>query len=172
MNTDPIGTFKTGNTTWTVRVYGKSFHAVAPGFPEVYGDSWDAMENHAKVLASKAKVKVTVPYVQLDHGVSGLRLEKRTATGINAGTGNVTYRDERGSAGQETYISYNRSGYLKPLSAADADRYLALTEQRNKLNAEIVAIEARYRFSGGLKAEVERAIDAEHNKRKSEGEDQ
>jgi hypothetical protein len=164
---DSVGTFKTGNTTWNVYVQNRSFHATAPGFTEVVAPSWDEMEARAKVAASKAKVKVEVPYVHLSWTGREPRkavLVTRVATGLHAGSGNVLYKDGSGS-GQETY-GYSRSGFMKPLSDEDKAEYLALQEQHQALESKIKAIESKYRFAaGGLKAEVENAIGAEHAKR-------
>jgi hypothetical protein len=164
---DSVGTFKTGNTTWNVHVQNHMFHATAYGFTEVVAPSWDEMENKAKVAASKAKVKVEVPYVHLSWTGREPRkavLVTRVATGLHAGSGNVLYKDGSGS-GQETY-GYSRSGFMKPLSREDEIEYLALAEQRQALDARITAIEMRHKFAaGGLKAEVEKAIEAEHAKR-------
>lgn len=141
------------------------FVASADGFPDVSGDSWVVMENHAKVLSSKAKVRVSVPYVKV---ITSLReppkFARRTATGINAGTGNVTYRDERGNASQETH-SYREGTAMKPFSPEDEAEYLELLARHRELEARVHAIEASHVFDGGLKGEVGRAIDAEHARR-------
>lgn len=158
-------TFKTGNTTWHVNVRNHRFYATAPGFTEVSGVSWDEMESRAKVAASKAKVKVSVPYVYTT--VKGpdrkFVFVRRTATGIHAGSGNVLYTDAHGS-GQETY-GYSSSGFMEPFSGEDGPAYLDLLAQRAALDNRISEIEKRYRFESGLKAEVEKAINAEHARR-------
>lgn len=165
---EPVGTIKTGNTEWTVRVEGHRFTATAPGFNLVSGDTWGQMENNAKVQASKAKVKVAVPYVEVrwgynEHRVNAPRLVQKTATGINAGTGNVTYRDERGSAGQETY---GGRGLMKPFSPEDEAEYLRLLREIHDLEVQRDKIANRYRFGmGGLKQAVQDEIDAEHKRR-------
>lgn len=165
---EPVGTFKTGNTAWTVYVQNHSFKAVAPGFTEVWGDSWDEMEGRAKVAASKAKVKVAVPYVLVSWTGSGENRKPvfvhRTATGLHAGSGNVLYTDGSGS-GQETY-SIGRRGFLRPFEHDDAARYLDLLAQRTALENQMSELEHKYRFeSGGLKSAVEQAINDEHARR-------
>jgi hypothetical protein len=171
MSADSVGTFKTGNTTWNVHVSGHQFIAIAPGFSDVHGDSWDEMENKAKVAASKAKVKVAVPYVYLSwtgHEHRKAVLVTRVATGLHAASGNVLYKDGSGS-GQETY-GHSRSGFMTPFEGnEDKAEYLALVEQRHALDKKISEIEARYRFgAGGLKGAVEKAIEAEHARRAGE----
>ena len=165
---EQVGKIKTGNTEWQVRVEGHRFVATAPGFNPVSGDSWDQMENNAKVQASKAKVKVSVPYVDVSWGYNDQRqnaprFNHKTATGINAGTGNVTYRDSRGQAGQETY----GRGFMKPLSDEDAAEYLRLLREIHDLEGQRDEIARKYAFpiGGGLKRAVQDEIDAEHKRR-------
>lgn len=160
-----IGTFKTGNTTWRVHVEDKRFVAYADGFSTATGDTWEAMENSAKVQASKAKIKVSIPYVQLDSTPLSAeqRFERRTATGLHAGSGNVLYTDESGKPGQET--GSWRNDFMKPLSPEDESEYLGLIARQSELNSRITAIEMKYRFDGGLRAEVGRVVSAEHARR-------
>lgn len=165
---DHIGTFKTGNTTWRVHVENKQFAAYADGFSKATGDTWKAMENSAKVQASKAKIKVSIPYVQLDRDrlTTYVVLVRRTATGLHAGSGNILYTDESGKPGQES--SWRLGDILKPLSAEDESEYLGLIARRSELNRRITAIEDSYRFEGGLKSEIERAVSAEHARRQAQ----
>lgn len=170
---ESVGTFKTGNITWKVYVKHHGFAAVAPGFADVYGDSWDEMESRAKVAASKAKVKVDVPYVVQSWAGNAHTgravLDKRTATGLHAGSGNVLYKDDRGGSGQET-SGYGRSGFLKPFSREDESAYLDLVTKRRDLDNQIAELERKYRFpSGGLKTAVEQAINDEHARRQAAG---
>src|SRR5271154_6342038 len=93
---DPI---KTGAVTWTVQVSRSGrFYADAPGFTQVSGDSLAGVEAQAKVKASQARVKVSVPYVRFGRTPDGYRAVHGEATGIHAGNGKVLAREYGKSA--------------------------------------------------------------------------
>lgn len=155
-----VGTFKTGNTTWTVRVAHHIFYASAPGFADVHGETWDAMENNAKVQASKAKIRVAVPYVIMRWVKGKPAFTRRVATGLHSANGNVLYTDG-GSPGQET-------GYeskYRPFSPEDEAAYLDLVQRSHDIGSQIREFDKKYAFDKGLKGAVQEAIDAEHARR-------
>lgn len=156
-----VGKFRTGQTEWTVTVDHQIFYGNAPGMPTVHGESWEVMENNAKVQASKAKIRVSIPYVIMgwDRGKPVVR--HRTATGLHSANGNVLYTDAAGS-GQET--GYEEK--LMPLSPEHEKEYLALAAQVRELESRLREIQAEYKFPmGGLKKTIQATIDAEHKRR-------
>jgi hypothetical protein len=160
-----VGEFSTVNVKWKVVLTSSHrFRATAPGFPDVNGASWDDVENHAKVLASKARIKVDVPFVTVEwRGFGGnrhLEFQRQHATGLHAGNGNILVINQYGRPDQLS----RDYGALKPMDDEDGGRYLLLAESINRLTKEKTDLENKYGFGfgKGLKGAVSDAIDAAH----------
>lgn len=163
-----IGEFKTGNVTWTARVDAHLFYASAPGFADVHGETWDAMETSAKAQAAKAKIRVAVPYVMMRwNRWHKPEFTRRTATGLHSSNGNVLYTDGH-STGQETGTETRR----RPFSPEDETAYLELVTRHREIGLQIRDLEQKYAFEHGLTGAVQVAIDAEHKRREETADDQ
>lgn len=149
---------------WTVTVSeGGYFTAVTDELPGsqviLHSDSYADLEQKASQAVSRQKVRISVPYARLlerggkqpDEWVLG------EATGVHGGTGNVLYR-EGVHTGQ---LSSYSGSYMRRPGPEDAERALAILAERRGLDAELDAIRQKYKFPGGIDAEVKRVLAGE-----------
>lgn len=148
-----LANLKTGAVTWTVTVSPQGqFYADAPGMTQCTAGSYEALAEVCKVRASRARVKVSIPYAHLNSG----RYSEGTATGIHGGNGNILV-SENGKMHQVD--SWTRS-YCQPFSDADRDRWTEVCAQAQALDKERKEIERRYAFPGGFEKAVKDAVKA------------
>jgi len=154
----PAGTLKTGAVTWEVTVSSGShyFQATAPGMPLCTGATWAALENSCKVQASKAKVRVAVPYTRIEWRRGMPVLVNGTASSINSSTRKIMVRED----GKSDQLSPFNEAFMPP-DSDDAAEILRLTAVIQQADRELQEVRERYKFpAGSLGAEVAAQIDA------------
>ena len=153
--------FVSGGTRWRVWLdrAGK-FRAAAPGSKDVYGETFEQVQNNAKVQMTQARVRVEVPYAYLDKTRSyGRRLEWKTgtATGIHSGNQNVL-AVQGGKQRQISSFEYGNSYLIRPPSPEDAGIILRLEEEIHARKTALNGLYAQYKFPGGLHGAVMAAV--------------
>lgn len=154
------GTFEAPKgTTWHVTFNDRTarFTAEAQGYRAVSAKNWEDLVNAAKVQVSQSRVKVSVPYARLIRDYKGRRIIAGTATGIHSANRNILIT-ENGKPGQMDRFG-GASGALKPVKPEDAERYLALLDESDRISREISELLKPYKFGDGLAQAVESAIE-------------
>jgi hypothetical protein len=161
----------TGDVTWQV-MFETSLHRFtgrASGFSEAHGASWDDLAETAKVMASRAKTKVSVPYAYIgwDGGREQLRpgppygdrravIRTGTATGIHAANGNLLIVPAGGRPAQLDRYAHE---HFMPPTVEDGLRMTELTGAIRDMKRELDELTGRYAFDGGLRSQVQREIE-------------
>jgi hypothetical protein len=161
----PVGEIKAGGTTWEVSFHSRThqFWAKSPGFTDVSGRDWEAVDTQVRARVGKARVRVSVPYVVVWDLDEGGHLEptlaEGTATGVHAGSGKVT-ATQGGKNRSLEITGYGRDGYMTPFTEGERERYLELLVRRRSLEEMIKACEDDHRWDGrGLRAKVEKEVE-------------
>jgi hypothetical protein len=128
------------------------FHARANGFREVSADTLARMTDQLKVVTSQARVKVSVPFTQLDGNGKVIR---GVATGIHNGNDAILVRYESGKTAQ--FSRYGGGGVCGELTEAEAAEWSALYLAARDAN------QAEQRFSAEHRLELREKVQAAVN---------
>jgi hypothetical protein len=173
----PVGEIKASGTTWEVSFHSRThqFWASSPGFTDINGRDWEAVEIQVKKRVAKARVKVSVPYVIAVwvHEGDGKAptLVSGIATGIHGGNGKVLAA--QGGRNRSLEITaYGRDGYMTPFAEGEQERFLDLLKRRKQLDDMIKTIEEEHKWDGrNLRAAVEKEVEQARIAMMADGED-
>jgi hypothetical protein len=161
----PVGEIKASGTTWEVSFNSRThqFWAKSPGFHDVNGRDWEAVEIQVRTRVGKARVKVSVPYVIVVWVTDGdgrrPELVPGTATGIHAGSGKVL-ATQGGKSRSLEISAYGRDGYMTPFAEGERERFLDLLARRRALDEMIKAYEDDHKWDGrNLRTRVEKEVE-------------